>query len=149
MLSGKANPGTCVFSMPFALVVAATSGLSTRAVATELTKRKVPAFPGAEGGGAWTPGGRGGNVFVVTSLNDSGPGTLREAVEARGPRIVVFGVAGTIALEMPLTISDPFITIAGHTAPGDGVCVRLPKATKLSTAIEAGQSAAPDRPENI
>lgn len=85
---------------------------------------RVPAFPGAEGAGANTPGGRGGKVCVVTSLDDAGPGTLREAAEADGPRIVVFGVAGQIHLKTPLDISHPFITIAGQTAPGDGVCVR-------------------------
>jgi len=89
-----------------------------------LTKAKLPAFPGAEGGGAWTVGGRGGKVFIVTSLKDSGPGTLREAVEASGPRMVVFAVAGIITLETPLSINHPFITIAGQSAPGDGVCVR-------------------------
>jgi pectate lyase len=89
-----------------------------------LTKAKIPAFPGAEGAGAWTPGGRGGKVYVVTSLNDKGPGTLREAVESNGPRMVVFRVAGIISLETPLTITNPFITIAGQTAPGDGVCIR-------------------------
>lgn len=89
-----------------------------------LVRAKVPAFPGAEGAGAWTPGGRGGKVFVVTSLEDHGPGSLREAVEAPGPRIVTFAVAGIITLEKPLAINQPFITIAGQMAPGDGVCVR-------------------------
>jgi pectate lyase len=84
----------------------------------------VPAFPGAEGAGARTPGGRGGEVLIVTNLNDRGPGSLRAAVEARGPRIVVFGVAGLITLETPLAIDHPFITIAGQTAPGVGVCIR-------------------------
>jgi pectate lyase len=87
-------------------------------------KAKIPAFPGAEGGGAWTAGGRGGKVFVVSNLNDNGPGSLREAVETQGPRLVVFGIAGIIDLETPLTIQHPFLTIAGQTAPGDGVCVR-------------------------
>jgi hypothetical protein len=57
---------------------------------------KIPAFPGAEGAGAYTPGGRGGKVFLITNLNDQGPGSLREAVEANGPRMVVFRVAGII-----------------------------------------------------
>ena len=84
----------------------------------------VPAFPGAEGAGAITRGGRGGEVLIVTNLEDSGPGSLRAAVEARGPRTVIFRVAGLITLETPLAIEHPFITIAGQTAPGDGVCVR-------------------------
>jgi len=89
----------------------------------DLPQAKVPAFPGAEGGGMYSFGGRGGKVFVVTSLADSGPGTLREACESAGPRIVVFNVAGIIHLEKPIYIEAPYITIDGHTAPGDGVCI--------------------------
>lgn len=89
-----------------------------------LARAKIPAFPGAEGAGAWTAGGRGGKVYVVTSLEDNGKGSLREAVEAKGPRMVVFAVAGLITLETPLAIDHPFITIAGQSAPGDGICVR-------------------------
>jgi pectate lyase len=84
----------------------------------------LPAFPGAEGGGAFTPGGRGGKVLEVTTLDDDGPGSLRAAVGAAGPRTVVFRVAGLITLKSPLKITHPFITIAGQSAPGDGVCVR-------------------------
>jgi hypothetical protein len=89
----------------------------------DLPQAKVPAFPGAEGGGKFSFGGRGGRVYVVTSLADSGPGTLREACEAAGPRIVLFNVAGVIHLQKPVYIEAPYITIDGHTAPGDGVCI--------------------------
>lgn len=89
----------------------------------DLIKSDIPAFPGAEGGGAYTPGGRGGKVIVVTSLADRGPGTLREACETGGARIVVFNVSGVIWLNSPINVRAPYITIAGQTAPGDGVCV--------------------------
>ena len=83
-----------------------------------------PAFPGAEGFGAATPGGRAGRVLVVGTLADEGPGSFREAVTARGPRIVVFATAGLITLASPIVITEPYLTIAGQTAPGDGVCLR-------------------------
>ena len=89
----------------------------------DLPQADIPAFPGAEGGGKFSFGGRGGKVYVVTSLADSGPGTLREACEKGGARMVVFNVAGIIRLKTPLIIRAPYITIAGQTAPGDGVCV--------------------------
>jgi hypothetical protein len=89
----------------------------------DLLKATIPVFPGAEGGGAFTPGGRGGKVVVVTSLADAGPGTLREACETGGARIVVFNVAGIIRLSTPIHLRAPYITIAGQTAPGDGVCI--------------------------
>ena len=90
---------------------------------TDLPPANVPAFPGAEGGGKFSFGGRGGKVFVVTNLDDGGPGSFREAVESAGPRIVVFNIAGIIHLKQPLHVLAPYITIDGHTAPGDGVCV--------------------------
>ena len=92
-------------------------------VPSDLPQADIPAFPGAEGGGAYSFGGRGGKVYVVTSLADSGAGTLREACERGGARIVVFNVAGIIKLKTPINIRAPYITIAGQTAPGDGVCV--------------------------
>lgn len=88
-----------------------------------LPQASIPAFPGAEGGGKYSFGGRGGDVFVVTSLADSGPGTLREACEAGGPRIIVFNVAGEIHLERPIHIKAPYVSIYGQTAPGDGVVI--------------------------
>lgn len=90
---------------------------------TDLPQADIPAFPGAQGGGAFSFGGRGGRTIVVTSLEDSGPGTLREACEQGGARIIVFNVAGIIKLKTPLIIRAPYITIAGQTAPGDGICV--------------------------
>lgn len=89
----------------------------------DLLKVDIPAFPGAEGGGAYTPGGRGGKVIVVTSLADEGPGTFREACETGGARIIVFNVSGVIRLSSPIHLRAPYVTIAGQTSPGDGVCL--------------------------
>jgi hypothetical protein len=90
---------------------------------TDLPQSDIAAFPGAEGGGKYSFGGRGGKVYAVTNLNDEGEGSFRWACEQGGARIVVFNVAGIIQLKSPVIIRAPYITIAGHTAPGDGVCI--------------------------
>ncbi|MEX0641394.1 MAG: hypothetical protein WD468_01770 [Pirellulales bacterium] len=83
------------------------------------------AFPGAEGFGRFARGGRGGDVYRVTTLADDGPGSLRHGVRtATGPRTIIFGLSGTIELKKPLIIDKSFLTIAGQSAPGDGICIR-------------------------
>ncbi|WP_145082695.1 pectate lyase family protein [Aureliella helgolandensis] len=86
--------------------------------------RALPAFPGAEGFGAESRGGRGGEVIEVTNLNDRGPGSFRAACEAANPRTVVFRTGGTITLKSTVQIREPYITIAGQTAPGGGILLK-------------------------
>lgn len=83
----------------------------------------TPAFPGAEGYGAYSRGGAGGRTIEVTNLADSGPGSLRAAIETAGPRTIVFRVGGSIALKTQLRIRNPFVTIDGHDAPPAGVTI--------------------------
>jgi len=84
----------------------------------------LPAFPQAEGFGAYALGGRGGKVIFVDNLNDDGPGSFRAAAMDPDPRIVIFRVSGTIELQSDLMVEHAYITIAGHTAPGDGICLK-------------------------
>lgn len=104
---------------------------STLSLALSLSAGQ-PVFPGAQGFGIDTPAGRGGQILRVTNLNSEGPGSLRAAIETKGPRIIVFEVAGVIDLNMkPLVIAEPFVTIAGQTAPSPGI-------TLIRAGIEIG-----------
>ncbi|NRP73099.1 hypothetical protein ILFOPFJJ_03998 [Ensifer psoraleae] len=94
------------------------------------------AFPTAEGFGAGSIGGRGGKVIYVVNTNESGPGSLRDCVEASGPRICIFRTGGTIVLgERSLVVRHPFLTIAGETAPGGGIAIRNSE-TQIRPSIE-------------
>ncbi len=129
---------TYVASLSFRSVAVGLSGLVIAGYGTAIAQPVVPpttsaagthggpalAFPGAEGAGRHSLGGRRGAVLRVTTLADSGPGSLRAAVETSGPRTVVFDIGGTIRLASPLTVRRGRITIAGQTAPGGGITLR-------------------------
>lgn len=112
-----------VFLAAFVLI-AWSSDRCSSPVEKDAPPAAVKAFPGAEGFGADSVGGRGGQVIEVTNLNDSGSGSLRAALSASGRRICVFRTGGTIEVRSPLRISNPYITIAGQTAPGGGITLR-------------------------
>lgn len=106
------------------LLLTILAGLFVLSPISVQAQSSAPAFPGAVGFGADTVGGRGGRVIEVTNLNDSGPGSLRAAIEESGPRTVVFRVGGTIDLTDSIDVRNPNITIAGQTAPGGGIALR-------------------------
>src|SRR6476620_2954723 len=122
-MSNNARSFVCclvIFGLSFALLNSPGPSCASAAGGS----RAIPSFPGAEGFGSRTPGGRGGRVIFVTNLDDAGPGSFRAAGEAEGPRIVIFRVSGLITLASPIVIKQPYVTIAGQTAPGDGICLR-------------------------
>ncbi len=130
--TSTAQATTATFSAAgsYVLRLTATDGTLTATDEVKITVNAraaacvAPAFPGAEGFGAFAVGGRGGRVIEVTNLNSAGPGSLREALLASGPRTVVFRVGGTIELDESITIKTPYLTVAGQTAPGGGITLK-------------------------
>ena len=106
------------------LAVGLIAAAPTAAAAAAAPRAELVAFPGAEGAGRLASGGRGGRVLRVTTLDDSGPGSLRAAIETRGPRTIIFDIGGTIRLKKPLVVRHGQVTIAGQTAPGGGITLR-------------------------
>jgi pectate lyase len=114
------NPRLCM-GLAAVLAFLAVSSLAISGTNKPTDVKQPPAFPGAQGGGAASVGGRGGQVCEVTNLDDSGPNSVRDCFTRKGPRTVVFRVAGRINLRTGIRITDPYLTIAGQTAPGGGI----------------------------
>lgn len=109
--------------MPHRISLISFSALVLANVLSAAAPDPLVAFPGAEGHGRFATGGRGGSVYIVRNLDDDGPGSLRDAVSGDN-RTVVFAISGTISLRSDLMVTHSNITIAGQTAPGDGICIR-------------------------
>lgn len=109
---------------------------ATRPAAPSRVPLTLAAFPGAQGSGAASSGGRGGRVFVVTSRADSGEGSLRRCVRATMPRTCVFAVGGIIRLETPLEATSPYLTVAGQTAPGGGILLTNAPGAVLGSLVQ-------------
>lgn len=122
---------TCLLALTCTGAPAAEGPVASMAYPAKEGFDRAPAFPGAEGFGKYTQGGRYGRVLFVTTLEDYDPatdkpipGSLRKAIETSGSRTVLFRVSGTIELKCPLEIYKPFLTLAGQSAPGDGICLK-------------------------
>jgi hypothetical protein len=116
------QPVSIVRHAPLRAVI--TTLLACAAGSFPLLSQALPVIPNASGFGIDTPAGRGGTVYKVTNLNDSGAGSLKACVDASGPRVCVFEVSGTIKMSADLKIRNPKITIAGQTAPSPGITLR-------------------------
>ncbi|WP_246737302.1 pectate lyase [Nordella sp. HKS 07] len=135
------NIRVLLLTLPVLITAVTEVNLSAQAEPVKALSPQLPdgsqrAFPTAEGFGAAAKGGRGGAVIYVTNTDEAGPGSLRECIEATGPRTCIFRVGGTIQLDKgSLVIRNPFITIAGETAPGGGIAIRN-GSTQIRPSIE-------------